>query len=98
MRLVKDRMQQAVKFFWITYGHAGLAKILGDQIQRKTTQNNILAKIGKKALTALIKRTNSGGGGRSRTYDAADMSRLDSDPNYLELLTELLMEAGLGGE
>ena len=38
-----------------------------------------------------------GGGGRSRTYDAADMSRVDSDPNLLELLTEILLEAGDGG-
>ena len=37
-----------------------------------------------------------GGGGRNRTYDAADMSRADSDPNLLELLTELLLEPGAG--
>ena len=40
----------------------------------------------------------SGGGGRSRTYDAADMSHADSDPNLLDLLTELFLEAGDGGE
>ena len=38
-----------------------------------------------------------GGGGRSRTYDAADMSLGDSDPNLAELLTELLLEASDGG-
>ena len=34
-----------------------------------------------------------GGGGRSRTYDAADMSRVDSDSNLLDLLAEILLEA-----
>ena len=38
-----------------------------------------------------------GGGGRSRTYDAADMSRADSESNLVELLTQLLLEAGGGG-
>jgi len=41
---------------------------------------------------------NTGGGGRSRTYDAADMSRVDSEANPLELLTQLLLEADVGGE
>jgi len=36
---------------------------------------------------------NVGGGGRSRTYDAADMSRVDSDPNVLDLLREIILEA-----
>ena len=36
---------------------------------------------------------NSGGGGRSRTYDAADMSRVDSRFNVLDLLTEIMLEA-----
>jgi hypothetical protein len=40
---------------------------------------------------------NPGGGGGSRTHDAADMSRADSELNLLELLTELLLEAGVGG-
>ena len=38
-----------------------------------------------------------GGGGRSRTYDAADMSRVDSESNLLEILTKLLLEADAGG-
>ena len=37
-----------------------------------------------------------GGGGRSRTYDAADMSRVDSDPNLLDLLEEIILEASDG--
>jgi len=37
-----------------------------------------------------------GGGGQSRTVDAADMSRVDTKPNLLELLTELLLEASVG--
>jgi len=39
-----------------------------------------------------------GGGGRNRTYDAADMSRVDSDRNILEILGEILLEASLGDE
>jgi hypothetical protein len=42
-------------------------------------------------------REKVGGGGRSRTYDAADMSHADSDPNLLDLLTEILLEADDGG-
>ena len=38
----------------------------------------------------------NGGGGRSRTYDAAAMSRADSDLNLSELLTELVLEADSG--
>ena len=39
-----------------------------------------------------------GGGGQSRTVDAADMSRSDSESNLLELLTELILEASAGGK
>jgi hypothetical protein len=35
----------------------------------------------------------SGGGEWSRTTDAADMSRVNSDSNLLDLLTEILLEA-----
>ena len=38
-----------------------------------------------------------GGGGQSRTVDAADMSRVDTTSNLLELLTELILGASLGG-
>jgi len=38
-----------------------------------------------------------GGGGRSRTDDAADMSHADSESDLLDLLTELLLEA-CGGD
>jgi hypothetical protein len=39
----------------------------------------------------------SGGGGRNRTYDAADMSHADNDSNILELLRDLLLGATDGG-
>src|SRR4030095_124409 len=35
----------------------------------------------------------NGGGEWSRTTDAADMSRVNSDSNLLDLLTEILLEA-----
>jgi hypothetical protein len=38
----------------------------------------------------------TGGGGRSRTADAADMSRADIVANLLDLLTEILLEASVG--
>jgi len=48
-------------------------------------------------VTPLNTWEKAGGGGRSRTYDAADMSRADTDSNLLELLTEILLEATDGG-
>ena len=38
----------------------------------------------------------SGGGGQIRTVDAADMSRVDTDSNLLDLLTEILLETSAG--
>ena len=38
----------------------------------------------------------SGGGGGSRTYDAADMSRVSAAANFLEHLLELVLETGQG--
>lgn len=37
-----------------------------------------------------------GGGGRSRTYDAADMSHPDSEPNLLDSFIDLLLETTSG--
>ena len=37
-----------------------------------------------------------GGGGRSRTYDAANMSRVGSESILLELLAEILVETSAG--
>ena len=75
MRLVKDRMQQAVKFL----GKPVEAELGGDSggiSPRKTAQNDILLKLAIEGLRARNERGNVGGGGRSRTYDAADMSRV----------------------
>ena len=63
MRLVKDRMQKAVK------------NLRADSCpkQHKTTTSHVSANF---ALIHEICSEKSGGGGRSRTYDAADMSRV----------------------
>jgi hypothetical protein len=47
-------------------------------------------------VTPLNTWEKAGGGGRSRTYDAADMSRVDNNSNLLDLLKEILLEAGDG--
>jgi len=47
-------------------------------------------------VTGPAGRRKFGGGGRNRTYDAAEMSRADTDTNLLELLTEMLLELSAG--
>ena len=96
MRTVEERMRQAVENFG---GDSG-----GDSMAAKGLEMPDLAKFEEmRELAKILEnygflRGKFGGGGRSRTYDAADMSRVDVDPNLLELLTELVVEAGYGGE
>jgi integrase len=75
MRLVKDRMQNAVRFLGKSL-EADLGGSSGGVSLRKNTQNDILRKLAIEGLRARIAREKVGGGGRSRTYDAADMSRV----------------------
>ena len=69
MRLVKDRMQKAMK------------NLRADSCP-KTTQNNTSHVSANFALIHEICSEKSGGGGRSRTYDTTDMSREDWDESY----------------
>jgi integrase len=75
MRLVKDRMQNAVKFLGKPL-EADLGGSSGGIPLRKKTQDDILTKLAIEGLRARIATEKVGGGGRSRTYDAADMSRV----------------------
>jgi len=80
MRLVKDRMQNAVRFLGKPTDtrilEASLGGGLDGKIGRKTTQNDILTKLAIEGLRARITRGKVGGGGQIRTVDAADMSRV----------------------
>lgn len=71
MRFVKDRMQNAVKFLG-----QNLETNLGDQSWAKKDKNDFLTKLAIDAIKRRINERKVGGGGRSRTYDAADMSRV----------------------
>ncbi len=85
MRLVRDRMQEAVKNFG-----AGLGGNSGGNSLRKTTQTDIMRELllrlaRTRALTGSARFTSEtfvgaegkvGGGGQIRTVDAADMSRV----------------------
>jgi integrase len=75
MRLVKDRMQNAVRFLGKPL-EADFGGNSGGNSLRKNTQNDILIKLAIEGLTARSIKEKIGGGGRSRTYDAADMSRV----------------------
>jgi hypothetical protein len=75
MRLVKDRMQNAVKFLGKTL-EADLGGSSGGVSLRKNTQNDILIKLAIEGLTARHSREKVGGGGQIRTVDSADMSRV----------------------
>jgi len=82
-REVKAQMQDAVRFLGKATERtdrlilaASLGGKSGGELPRKTTRNDILTKLAIEALTARITRESVGGGGRSRTYDAADMSRV----------------------
>ena len=75
MRLVKDRMQQAVKFLGKPL-EADLGGNSGGVSLRKNTQNDILIKLAIEGLRARGTRGKVGGGGQIRTVDSADMSRV----------------------
>ncbi len=55
---------------------------LGGKCQRKNTQSNIMRELLTRLVRVRDARESVGGGGRSRTYDAADMSREDWDESY----------------
>ena len=79
MRLVKDRMQNAVRFLGKPEDknlEADFGGRFGGVSQRKKTQNDILIQLAIEGLRSRTTGENVGGGGRSRTYDAADMSRV----------------------
>jgi hypothetical protein len=65
---------------------------------RKKTQNSTLVKPALQELTARRVSKKSGGRSRNRTYDLAHVRHTDPEPNLLELLTELFLEADAGGE
>ena len=89
MRLVKDRMQEAVKFLGNSL-ETGLGDRSGVNSQRKNAQNDIMREIllrltRTRTLAGSARFTSEkfvgtegkfGGGGKSRTCDAADMSRV----------------------
>jgi hypothetical protein len=88
LRTVKDRMQDAVSGLGSLVANSGSQ--FGSQLLSKTTQNDISENCienvessdkYRKALPIYAEKV--GGGGRSRTYDAADMSHADSDETTL---------------
>ena len=79
MRLVKDLMQSAVRFLGQQSEQnleASLGGKSGGGLILKKTQNDILTVLAIETLKRRLGEKNFGGGGRSRTYDAADMSRV----------------------
>ena len=95
MRTVVERMRQAVENLG---GDSG-----GDSMAAKGPEMSQLAKLGiVRELAKLLKhqelfKGKFGGGEWSRTTDAADMSRVNSDSTLLDLLAEILLEATDGG-
>ena len=71
LRTVKDRMQEAVKFLGANPGGE-----FGGKSIPKTTQNDISPKVERIGITARYTWEKFGGGGRTRTVDSADMSRV----------------------
>ena len=71
LRTVKDRMQEAVKFLGANPGGESGGKSIP-----KTTQNDISPKVERIGITARYTWEKFGGGGRTRTVDSADMSRV----------------------
>ena len=69
----------------------------GGKSLRKNTHTDIMPELLVGAVKARSRKERSGGGGQIRTVDAADMSRVDSDSNLLDLLAEILLEADAGG-
>ena len=77
-RTVTERMKAAVQ----NLGKP-LEASLGGKSIRKTTQNDKLTELRVRLLSVRNTREKSGGGEWSRTTDAADMSRVDSDETTL---------------
>jgi integrase len=79
MRAVKNRMREAVNSLGAVSGGDS------DRLQQhKTVQNDISRKMAELSKLLINQRNFenfSGGGGRSRTYDAADMSRVRVPPS-----------------
>jgi len=71
LRTVKDRMQEAVKLLGASLGGKSGGKFLP-----KTTQNDISGVPARMEITPQDSWRNYGGGGRTRTVDSADMSRV----------------------
>jgi hypothetical protein len=96
IRTVPERMRQAVQ----NLGKP-LAASLGDNSGGKsiprTTQSDIMRELAVRLIKGRDTGQIVGGGGGSRTHDAADMSHANSDSNLLDLLAEILLEATDGG-
>jgi integrase len=75
LRTVKDRIQEAVKDLG-AFKMKALEANLGGKFVPKTTQNDISPKVEVDRITSRYAWEKFGGGGRSRTADAADMSRV----------------------
>jgi len=81
LRTVKNRMQEAVSGLGVLVANSGSQ--FGSQLLSQTTQNDIsqnreqkIDSPSKERKTLPVFAKENGGGGRSRTYDAADMSRV----------------------
>ena len=80
-RTVMERMKAAVRNLGKPL-EASLGGNSGGKCQRKNTQSNIMRELLTRLVRVRDARESVGGGGRSRTYDAADMSREDWDESY----------------
>jgi integrase len=74
-RVVMERMKEAVQNLGIPL-EASLGGNSGGKSIPKTTQSDILRELAVRLLRSRNSGQIFGGGGRSRTYDAADMSRV----------------------
>jgi Phage integrase family len=92
-RTVQERMKEAVE----NLGGNSWGQLGGNSL-RKKTQNDMIGEL----LVRLAKRRNiserNGGRSRTRTYDLAHVSNVDSEPNLAELLKELILGANAGGQ
>jgi len=74
-RTVTERMKEAVQNLGKPL-EASFGGNSGGKSIPKTTQNDKLTELRVRLLRVRNARENRGGGGRNRTYDAADMSRV----------------------
>jgi integrase len=74
MRTVEDRMREAVENLGCDSGCDSMAATGQEMSQLANLEE--LKKVAKKLINQGFLKANSGGGGRNRTYDAADMSRV----------------------